>query len=116
MQAWHLYEDGGQMLSDESLENIKGALDLCAEDLVSLGQALEGLVRFSILLSDHQNDSIAAERVVSMMRQYTPLFEPFLERVAEAIAKVAGVTPAPENESPKTTTPAERPSHAEPHG
>jgi len=88
MQAWHIYEDGGLTLSDEALEKIKGALDGYGRDLRSLGEALEGLARFSILLSDHQHDPVGAEKVVVLMRQYAPLFEPFWERVVEAIAKV----------------------------
>ena len=87
MQAWHIYEDGGFTLSDESIAQIKDILDGYADDVGALAGALEGLVRFSILLSDHQDDAAGAERIVVLMREYTPRFEPFFERMAAAITK-----------------------------
>ena len=115
MQAWHIYEDGGLTLSDASLEQIKGALDGYAGELKSLGEALEGLVRFSILLSDHQHDPVGAEKIVGMMREYTPQFEPFWERVVEALANVGSTAPAPENQLSEND-PAGASAHHEPHG
>ena len=115
MQAWHIYEDGGLTLSDASLEKIKSALDGYAGELKPLGEALEGLVRFSILLSDHQHDSISAEKVVGMMRHYTPLFEPFWERVVEALANVGIAAPIPGNQSSETNSVGNS-THPEPRG
>jgi hypothetical protein len=115
MQAWHIYEDGGLTLSDESMEKLQAALDGYAGDLVSLGQAIEGLTRFSILLSDHQNDPTGAEKVVVLMRHYVHRFEPFFERVAEAIANVGIATPALESESSNTNAIVQR-LNAEPLG
>lgn len=115
MQAWDIYEDGGVTLSDESLEKIKGAVDGYAGELKSLGEALEGLARFSILLSDHQADPIGAEKVVSLMRQYTPLFEPLWERVVEALASAGPSAQAAETRS-SATNPAAKRAHPEPHG
>ena len=115
MHAWHLYEDGGLALSDESLENIKLALDGYGGELVSLGEALEGLARFSILLSDHQNDPTGAARVVGLMREYTPLFEPFWERVVEALATFRSAPSAPEAQLSEADPPGGS-EHPEPHG
>lgn len=111
MQAWHIYEDGGLTLSDESLEQIKGALDGYTGDLVSLGQALEGLVRFSLLLSEHQQDQPGAEKVVDLMRQYAPLFEPFWERVVEAIGNVGIPAPVPADQLSESD-PADNSAHS----
>lgn len=115
MQAWHIYEDGGLTLSDESLEKLRAALDGYGGELKSLGEALEGLVRFSILLSDHQHDPVGAEKVVGMMREYTPQFEPLWERVVEALANVGITAPTPENRS-SATDPAGASAHLEPLG
>ena len=111
MQAWQIYEDGGLTLSGESMEKIKDALEGYNRDLKALGEALEGLVRFSILLSDHQHDPISAEKVVGLMRLYTPLFEPFWIRVTEALANVGTAAPSPSNSLSETRPPGDGSRH-----
>lgn len=102
-------------LSDESLEKIKSGLDGYGGELKSLGGALEGLVRFSILLSDYQHDPTSAEKVVGLMRQYTPVFEPLWERIVKALASV-GITSPPQGNQSVECAPSRQSAHPEPHG
>lgn len=101
MQAWHIYENDGLTLSDSSLQKLRTLLDSYDTDLRTLGEALEGLVRFSILLTDHQRDPESAAKVVALMREYAPRFEPFFARVVEAMTGANGTTGMPATELPE---------------
>jgi hypothetical protein len=92
MQAWHIYQDAGRSLPDVSLQKIRAILDGYGGELLPLSAALEGLVRFSIHLSDDVGDTASADKVVVLMREYAPLFEPFFARVDQALNN-AGMTP-----------------------
>jgi hypothetical protein len=88
VHAWNLYEDAGMDLPSDRVAQIRGVLDSYGDDLVALAEALEGLTRFAMLLTDHRDDHENGSRIVELMREYTHLFEPFWERVGEALTNV----------------------------
>ena len=109
MRAWRLYAADQSTLSDQSLQTLRAVLDGYGGDLKPLGEALEGLVRFSLLLSDHEQNPVAAQRIISLMREYTPLFEPLLARIAQArAAQGSAPRPAPDHDAPPAASVARR--------
>ena len=89
MQAWDLYEAAGNRLPEDGIQTIRDVLDSHGDDLVGLAEALEGLTRFLIHASEELEDEETSEKVMSLMREYTHRFEPFWQRVGEAIQNVS---------------------------
>lgn len=88
MHAFHIYEDHKNALPPEALAKLRAALDGYGDDLKGLAEAMEGLTRFMIYVNENLKDVKSGELVADLMRSYTHLFEPFWERVAEAMKNV----------------------------
>lgn len=89
MTAWHFYEEAGNDLTPEVLSKLKEILDEYGDNLVGLAEAIEGLVRFMLYVGDNLDDKKNAQAVGDLMRSYMPLYEPFWERVGEALNNVS---------------------------
>lgn len=92
MSAYHLYERLGMSLPAEGVVELRAMLDAHRDDLKTLAEHIEGLARFMILIAEHFGDVAGSKRVADLMREYTPLFEPFWRRVGEALDNVGSET------------------------
>lgn len=92
MLAFHHYERFGMKLPTEAVEELRVTLDAHRGDLKTLAEHIEGLARFMILIGEHFGDVAGSKRVADLMREYTPLFEPFWRRVGEALDNVGNQT------------------------
>lgn len=88
MVAWKLYEEGGNTLSEASVQNLRDALNGYGDDLKGLAEACEGLTRFVMYVSQNLGDKENGDKVIQLMREYTHLYEPFWRRVGDALANV----------------------------
>lgn len=88
MEAWDLYEAAEMKLKSDALGYLKSRLDAMKEDLAELAQAMESLVRFTILVTEKHADPETGELVTELLRGYAPLFEPFWQRVGQALDAV----------------------------
>lgn len=88
MEAWDLYEAAALKLEPAALEHLRRRLDGMKADLAELAQAMESLVRFTILISEKHSDPAGGEAVTELLRSYAPLFEPFWQRVGQALDNV----------------------------
>ncbi len=88
MHAFHIYEDHKNALPPEAIAKLKATLDAYGDDLKGLAEAMEGLTRFMIYVGENLKDTASGEKVADLMRSYTPKFEPFWQRVAEAMQNV----------------------------
>ena len=82
-----LYHAAGGELTAEVNSMLKDALDEYGKDLIDLAMAMEGLVRFKIILEQKYDDEDGARQLVELMRSYMPLYEPFWRRVGEALRR-----------------------------
>lgn len=90
-EALKIYEAAGNQMTDEATEALRAAIEAYSdkdEDQKALGEALEGVTRFMILLRDHLGDEAGAERVGDLIRDFAPRFAPFWEKVGEAMANL----------------------------
>lgn len=94
MQVWQIYEKHGLKMPPEGLQEIRDLLAAYGDDLKALAEALEGLSRFMLLAGEHHKDKKTAAQIADLMREYTHLFEPFWQRVGEALANVGAETSA----------------------
>src|SRR5215470_8947328 len=92
MYAFGFYERAGFKLTNEGLEELKKVLDAYGDDLKGLAEALEGLTRFLILATTQYDDHEAGTKLTELMRSYTHLYEPFWEKVGEALQNVGTET------------------------
>lgn len=84
-----LYHAADDKVTSEVIALLKETLDAYEEDLIDLAQAMEGLVRFTILLEQKYDDKTGAKRLVNLMRSYMHLYEPFWRRVSDALRRVS---------------------------
>lgn len=89
MHAWHLYEDNEFQLPPEAIESLRDVFKAYGDDLEALGEAMFGLTRFVILVTETHDDKVNGGKVADLMREFTHLYEPFWERVGEALDTVA---------------------------
>lgn len=89
MHAFHIYEEAGMSLPPDAMAKLKATLDAYLPDLVALAEALEGLTRFMMLVTEHHKDQPSGDKVMELLRSYGPLYEPFWERVGEAMRNVS---------------------------
>lgn len=82
------YHGANGEVTAEVVELIKDSLDEYKADLIDLAMAMEGLVRFTILLEQKYDDKDGAQRLVALMRTYMPLYEPFWRRVSTALRRI----------------------------
>ena len=82
-----LYHAAGDELTAEVHDLLKDTLDEYGSDLIDLAMAMEGLVRFTILLEQKYEDKAGAKQLVELMRSYMPLYEPFWRRVGDAMRR-----------------------------
>ena len=88
MTTWHLYEGNGDKLPPPALQQVRDVLDAYGDDLTGLAEAMEGLVRFMLYVGDELEDKETGKQVADLMREYIHLYEPFWERVGEALNNV----------------------------
>ncbi|MCC7383158.1 MAG: hypothetical protein IT384_15070 [Deltaproteobacteria bacterium] len=91
-QAAQVYERNGNALPPSAVEEIRGFLNAFGkddQDLKGLAEAIEGLTRFMIVVTENLNDKESGAKVGALMREKLPLFEPFWERVGEALTNVS---------------------------
>jgi hypothetical protein len=92
MQTWAIYDQHGNTFPPPAVEALRKLLDGYRDDLKALAAAFEGLTRFVIVVSQFQKDEQTAQVIIELMRSYTPLFEPFWQRVGEALQNVGADT------------------------
>jgi hypothetical protein len=90
MHAWGIYEKNNFDLPPAAVAELRAALDSYGDDLIKLAEAIEGVTRFMILLNEHRKDEANGKRVLELLREYAERFQPFWERVAEALQNVGG--------------------------
>ena len=88
MEAWDIYEGQGLKVTESGLGHLRARMDGMRGDLVELAQAMESLVRFTILITEKHDDKAGGEQVTELLREFAPLFEPFWQRVGEALTNV----------------------------
>ncbi len=88
MEAWDIYEGQAMQVTPAALEHLRTRMNGMRDDLVELAQAMESLVRFTILITEKHNDKPGGEKVTELLREFAPLFEPFWQRVGEALSNV----------------------------
>jgi hypothetical protein len=91
--CWTLYEKNEMSVPQSAVDHLKSVLDAYGEDLAGLAAAMEGAVRFMVLL-DQRGDQEGSKAVLTLLRSYADLFEPFWQRVGEALQNVGGETKA----------------------
>lgn len=87
MVAAHLYEDHGMSLPDEAIRKLDDMMEGYGDDLIGRAEALEGLTRFMMLMK-MQGDEVSEEKMARFLREHSKVFEPFWERVGEALENV----------------------------
>lgn len=90
MTAWNLYEGNGNTFPPEAVGGVRAVLDGYRGDLKSLGEAIFGVARFMIYVTEDLGDAATGEKVADLLREYGSLYEPFWEKVGEAAANVGG--------------------------
>lgn len=90
MTAWEVYDSHGFDLPPDAMGQLRAALDAYGDDLTGLAEACEGMVRFMILLNEHQKDEANGKKVLDLLREYADRFEPFWKKVAEALENEGG--------------------------
>lgn len=85
MASFGVYAEAGNDLTPKGLQELRNVLDEYGDDLEALAAAMEGMVRFMLYLGEHLGDKDNAEKVASLLRDYADRFEPFWQRVAEAM-------------------------------
>ncbi len=88
MVVWGIYEEAGNTLSPPELQKVRDLFDAYGEDLVGLAEAMEGVVRFMLYVGDGLDDKESAKKIGDLLREYVHLYEPFWDRVAEALQNV----------------------------
>src|SRR5688572_25975066 len=91
--CWMLYEKNEMSFPQSAVDELRATLESYGDDLAGLAAAIEGATRFMILL-DQRGDQEGAKNVLMLLRSYANLFEPFWQRVAEALQNVGGDTKA----------------------
>lgn len=86
--AWDVYEVAGLQMTDDGVEVLRVRLNGYGDDLAGLAMAMEGLIRFILCMRQLREDEPAAQKVVDLLKEYAHLYEPFWERVAEAMSNV----------------------------
>jgi len=92
MHAWNLYEDNEFQLPPSAIETLREVFKAYGDDLQALGEAMFGLTRFMLLVTEHHNDKVSADKIAELMREFTHLYEPFWESVGEALTNVGSQT------------------------
>lgn len=105
-QAWDLYEAGGNAWSPASQLRIREILDGQRADLKALGEAIFGLARFMIYVTENLGDQATGDQIAELIREYGKLYEPFWEKVGEALANLGGESAATFQAFTGTTDPA----------
>ena len=85
MAAFGIYEEAGQTLSPSGMKELRAVLDEYGEDLEALAAAMEGMIRCMIYIGEHLGDKENSEKIAKLLREYAERFEPFWQRVAEAL-------------------------------
>jgi hypothetical protein len=88
MFAWNLYEGSGMSLPPEAVQTLRARLDALRDNLIALAEHLEGLTRFMIYVGEMKGDVASGQKIAELMRDYSALFEPFWQRVGEALKNV----------------------------
>jgi hypothetical protein len=89
--AWTLYEKNEMSFPQSAVDELRSVLDSYGDDIAGLAAGIEGAVRFMLLL-DQRGDQESSKAVLTLLRSYAELFEPFWQRVAEALQNVGGDT------------------------
>lgn len=87
--AYELYARSGNKLTQEDADKLNGILEAYEDDLYGLAEAMEGLIRFYIYIDRPDRDPEGAKIVGKVLKEHGPKFEPFWQRVAEAMANVS---------------------------
>ena len=80
-----LYEEAGRTLNAQGMQELRAVLDEYGEDLEALAAAMEGMIRCMIYIGEHLGDQENSEKIAKLLREYAERFEPFWQRVAEAL-------------------------------
>ncbi len=83
--SFTIYEKAGNSLPPPAMEQLKSLLEAYAEDLGELAMAMEGMIRFMRYVGENLGDKESSEKVAKLLRAYADRFEPFWQRVAEAM-------------------------------
>ena len=85
MAAYGVYAEAGKDLPPKAVQELRMVLNEYGEDLIALAEAMEGMIRFMIYLGENLGDKKNSEKVAKLLREYADRFEPFWQRVAEAL-------------------------------
>ena len=80
-----VYEKANKKLPPPAMQELRALLDAYGEDLTELASAMEGMVRFMRHLGENLEDKESSDKVLKLLREYADRFEPFWQRVAEAL-------------------------------
>ncbi|MEM7674962.1 MAG: hypothetical protein AAF449_03060 [Myxococcota bacterium] len=85
MVSFGLYEDAGNTLTPATIQDLRKVLDEYGDDIEALAAAMEGMIRFMRYIGENLGDTENSEKVVKLLREYADRFEPFWQRVAQAL-------------------------------
>jgi hypothetical protein len=89
--SWNLYEQNNMTFPPAAVADLKAMLDDYGDDVAGLAMAIEGATRFMLLL-DSRGDHESSKAILTLLRSYAQLFEPFWQAVATALQNVGGET------------------------
>ncbi len=90
MAAYGVYAEHDNALPPEAIRDLRRVLDGYGDDLEALAAAMEGMIRFMLYLGEILGDKENGEKVAKLLGEYADRFEPFWQRVAEALENQGG--------------------------
>lgn len=85
MVAWELYEKNNDTLTPEGEQQLREILESYGDDLKALMDAMEGLTRFMVFVSENEKDLETAEQVSRLLKEVAPKFNPLWEKAGHAL-------------------------------
>ncbi len=85
MAAFGIYAEAGNDLPKSAIQELRTVLDEYGDDLEALAAAMEGMIRCMVYIGENLGDEENGEKIAKLLREYVVRFEPFWQRVAEAL-------------------------------